>query len=484
MKRLINILFVSISTLSLYAQDVVLPVPPVNQIDMKNWCWAASISAIAQYYQKPAATLYDVLERARLLNPVKFGDVDCHSDNCPLCHQTNVLIGDPGSISDVLTNYGINNNAGGVPLGLKNNLAFEGVKSQINLGKPILATWYFPNSGGGHAVVITGYNYNNNTLWYMDPASGVEEIKDYSWFLNNVNSEWYGSAYLLTDPPYIPCTQRPSITGSTMVCSTSNYTFTVNNFCPGSTISWSVLSGSLQLISSAGNTAVFRGLTGASGPGTIQAAVTSPSGTVSNVPFAVWVGTPSIINVSGPRYTQVGASTSYCATLTDAGAKVTSYNWSLMPGTFNNYFNPGGLNCYITWYKAGEYMLQVNAQNSECGTGATYYYPVTVGLGGYLSLSPNPASNNVQASVIKARDISTTQDSASITASKLVTSANQDLVSTYTVRIYNGFGTLIYSIKKSGNEFTIPVNNLKDGTYIVEANDGNESYKQQLIVKH
>ena len=225
-------------------------------------------------------------------------------------------------------------------------------------------------------------------------------------------------------------------------------------------------------------------MTGASGPGTIQAAVTPPSGPVLNATYTVWVGTPSISNVTGPRYTQVGASTSYCATITDARANVTSYNWSLMPGIFNNYFNPGGLNCYVTWYRAGEYVLQVNASNSECGTGTTYYYPVTVGLGGYLSLSPNPASGSVQASVIKARDISTAPDSISTTAAKLVPSINQDLVSTYTVRIYNGFGILIYSTKKSGNEFTIPVNSLKDGTYIVEANDGKESYKQQLIVKH
>jgi len=128
-------------------------------------------------------------------------------------------------------------------------------------------------------------------------------------------------------------------------------------------------------------------------------------------------------------------------------------------------------------------MQQVTAQNN-CPETGYYYYGLTISNRGYLSLSPNPASGNVQASVIKARDISTTQDSTSVTTSKLVVSAYQDLVSTYTVRIYNSFGTLLYSTKKSGNEFTIPVNNLKDGTYIIEANNGKESYKQQLIIKH
>ena len=54
----------------------------------------------------------------------------------------------------------------------------------------------------------------------------------------------------------------------------------------------------------------------------------------------------------------------------------------------------------------------------------------------------------------------------------------------YTIKIYNSLGTLFYSTKKSGDTFTIPVNNLQNGTYIIEANDGKQSYTQQLIVKH
>lgn len=84
---------------------------------------------------------------------------------------------------------------------------------------------------------------------------------------------------------------------------------------------------------------------------------------------------------------------------------------------------------------------------------------------------------------MKTQNILSTSDTTSIT-SKLVTISSQDLVTNYTIKIYNSFGTLVYSSKKSGDTFTIPVNNLNDGAYIMEANDGKESYKQQLVVKH
>jgi len=161
-----------------------------------------------------------------------------------------------------------------------------------------------------------------------------------------------------------------------------------------------------------------------------------------------------------------------------------SYNWNLTPGIFNNYFNPGGLNCYTTWYRAGEYVLTLNAQNTCPGTSATYYYPITVSVGNYLSVIPNPASDNVQVTVVKTPNISSTLDSTSSFSTKNIMSSYQDLVKTYTIKIYNNFGTLFYSAKKAGDEFTIPVNNLKDGIYIIEANDGKESYKKQLVVRH
>jgi hypothetical protein len=198
--------------------------------------------------------------------------------------------------------------------------------------------------------------------------------------------------------------------------------------------------------------------------------------------YSVWTGTPVISNISGPSSSVVGANTTYYATISDVHENVTSFNWTLMPAVYNNYFNPGYDHCYITWHTAGNYVLVANATNT-CGTSSSYYYPIYVGSRSYLSVSPNPATDNVQVSIIKPQNTLSASDTTSITP-KPVTTSGQDLETTYTIKIYNSFGTIFYSAKKSGDTFTIPVNNLQNGTYIIEANDGKQSCTQQLIVKH
>jgi hypothetical protein len=266
-----------------------------------------------------------------------------------------------------------------------------------------------------------------------------------------------------------------------MVCA-SNSVFTVNNFYNGSTINWSVSSGMLQLISSSGNSAVFRGLPNASGPGIIQATVTTPFGVVLTSTYQVWVGVPGIIGITGLSSNLVGGSSTYTAHLTDVRANANSYNWSLMPGVYNNYYAPNGNTCDIAWYTAGYYALAVNAQNA-CGTGNTCYFPISISSRGYLVLSPNPAMDNVQVSVTKALNTSSISDNTSIIP-ELKTFNDQDISTTYTIKIYNTFGKVFYSGVKTGDSFTIPVTNLQDGTYIVEVSDGKNSYSRQLVVKH
>jgi hypothetical protein len=222
-------------------------------------------------------------------------------------------------------------------------------------------------------------------------------------------------------------------------------------------------------------------LANASGLGIIQATVTPPNGSVSNATYQVWVGTPAISNISGPNYSIVGSSCTYTATLADARANATSYNWSIIPNLNNNFYPRSAL-CSITWYTAGSYALSVNATNS-CGTSSSYYYPVNVGSKSYLSVSPNPATDNIQVSIIKSQNIVSASDTTSITP-KLNAISGQDLVTTYTIKIYNSTGTIFYSTKKTGDTFTIPLNTLHDGTYVIEANDGKQSYTQQLVLKH
>jgi V8-like Glu-specific endopeptidase len=271
------------------------------------------------------------------------------------------------------------------------------------------------------------------------------------------------------------------VSGATLICTTSGVTYTATPPPNDYTLTWSS-SNNLSLLSSSGNSAVFIANTNSANKGWVQAIYTSNIKTFSTLHYTVWVGSPAISNVSGPSGGLVGGSSAYHATLTDVRANVTSFNWTLMPSVYNNYFNPNGDYCYIIWYTAGYYALMVNATNT-CGASSPYYYPISVGSKSYLSVSPNPATDNVQVSIIKPQNTLSASDTTSITPN-LITTSGQDLETTYTIKIYNSLGTLFYSTKKSGDTFTIPVNNLQNGTYIIEANDGKQSYTQQLIVKH
>jgi len=85
-------------------------------------------------------------------------------------------------------------------------------------------------------------------------------------------------------------------------------------------------------------------------------------------------------------------------------------------------------------------------------------------------LSPNPATDNVQVTVINP-----------ITSS---IKAENNVLDIYKLEIYDLNGSLYYSDIKSGTSFTFPVLNLRNGDYIVKISDGKKISTIPLIVKH
>jgi hypothetical protein len=274
-----------------------------------------------------------------------------------------------------------------------------------------------------------------------------------------------------------------SISGPSVLCSTGTYE--VKGLPDGYSIDWNTHSGNLQFQSNSGNTAIFKNVLSYQ-LGYIQPTINQyPGHCPLTLPsLQIWTGPPSIIGITGPRSNGVGGSSTYTAYITDVHANVTSYNWTLIPGVYNNYFAPNGNRCDIAWYSAGTYVLSVNAQNTCPSPSNTYYFPIDIYGRSYLSVNPNPASSNVKVSVMKSQNIVAASDSALVATSDLVKSSNQDIEATYNVKIYNSLGALMYSTKKTGVQFTIPVDNLKNGTYIMEANDGKESFKQLFVIRH
>lgn len=127
----------------------------------------------------------------------------------------------------------------------------------------------------------------------------------------------------------------------------------------------------------------------------------------------------------------------------------------------------------------------VRVSVTNCG-GSSPYTGITVypgsGCGGYFSISPNPASDEITITINNNITLSAINDT-------IITNLNISNIDTYEdmeymVKIFNNQGIIITQFTRSGKNFKIPINNLRDGFYIVELNNGNNYYREQLIVKH
>lgn len=99
--------------------------------------------------------------------------------------------------------------------------------------------------------------------------------------------------------------------------------------------------------------------------------------------------------------------------------------------------------------------------------GTTYIF--ISGYGCCYSVSPNPASTEVTITVTG-------------TGSGRGNPAVGNAV--YDVTVYDIYGIIQSRKKYSGDRFTIPVYNLKDGNYIIKIDSGKFISVKQLIIKH
>lgn len=111
----------------------------------------------------------------------------------------------------------------------------------------------------------------------------------------------------------------------------------------------------------------------------------------------------------------------------------------------------------------------IGTVSNECGSFSNTL-PVMITCG-YLAVSPNPASSEIDVSVL-----STNEDKS---VSQPVTSEKP-----YVVNIYNTYGTKVLTTQKNSGSFKLSVSNLVNGTYFLEVSDGKNTYKNQLTIKH
>ena len=268
------------------------------------------------------------------------------------------------------------------------------------------------------------------------------------------------------------------ITGNTLVCQSPNRTFTYNSRPSGTTIYWTK-SSNLEYVSgqNTDNFTVRATGTGA-GPGWVEASLNSAC---EGLRYPVWVGTP-LVSITDQQTYEGCPDVPYwfkAQTVDPSHTDPFTYDWAIYPD--NGYISnaDGGLYAgyaYITFYEeysVAGYDVKARASNA-CGTGAYGETNIYIHSCFDYMLSPNPASESVTVTIQKSYSDNCFSDR----------SVSDDAGEIYSVRIFDIYGSLIYASEASGDIFTIPVNNLKDGSYIVRITKDNKTINKQLVVQH
>lgn len=289
-----------------------------------------------------------------------------------------------------------------------------------------------------------------------------------------------------------------SISGPNLVCSCGT-TFSIGNLSAGYTANWTTTGA---MTPASGQGASFTVYSNGSGTGNISVTISSPS--PDKCPAVVdsrtvWAGPPaSISSISldptepggAPLYVYLNYTYLYALPNPYDYDGATSYNWTCDPlSQVINY----GRRCYITFYSPAWYTISFTASNS-CGS-VQRYTGVCASYGDYYyySLSPNPASDNVTVTIKDKKSKAAPQTNfngvlpdgtVQTMQASPVPEVKSDAPVTYTISIVNTFGTVFYAAKKTGDSFTIPVGNLKNGTYTIGISDGKTVSGQQLTIKH
>ncbi len=252
----------------------------------------------------------------------------------------------------------------------------------------------------------------------------------------------------------------PVISGPTVVCS-SGATFTLNNVPAGCTVYWNS-SSNIALPTDRSTNPILATANGNSS-GWVQVTIISPlCGSVTVPQYPVKVGLPILESVSGPTTGEYNQEYNFYAL---PYLPNTGWNWTVTPDIYSPIISPNQNSARIYFYDPSYYEVSAQALN-ECGWSDNVVSTI-INIEGepcHCSLSPNPASGEVTVKV------------------NCTTSAQENLL--YTISIFSSNGIQQSSVKKSGTTFTIPVSNLKDGSYIVRINNGKKVHRLPLIIKH
>lgn len=259
----------------------------------------------------------------------------------------------------------------------------------------------------------------------------------------------------------------PEINGTfTALCENSERTFTSNMSIPGSTYAWTKDNNLLDYVSGAGTTSYRVEATSNSGDAWIQFQMTTPSGEVATRNSWVWVNKPVLNSISGSSYGYTDNTYYYNAVPSYEQRSLSTYTILLEPlnSNYMDAYNTGW--AYITFNEPDYYTLVMKADNA-CGSSGWKNKNIVIDEMYDFLISPNPAS-----------------ETANIKMVKISSAKTESELPDFDISIYDINGILYRTEKRSGFDFTIPVDNLKEGSYIVNIRYGKISSNLTLLIKH
>ena len=243
-------------------------------------------------------------------------------------------------------------------------------------------------ASGDHTAITTEQQGIFISKWNEWPL--MKHAWNYSPFGSN-NLKYYQKA-----------SPSPSISGPSSVCDQATYT--VENLPQGATVQWSVSNNNVTLTSGQGtHTATFTKFR--NGMEIINAEILFNNIRIALLTKETYFGAPSISNIIGEQRVPTGQYASYRAVISNNAPIPSSYQWILNPLNGNSLYGNGTESIDIAFYNPGSYQLVCRATN-ECGVGDYYTMGIGVYDNLYLTLSPNPATDEVTLQLMETDEVS------------------------------------------------------------------------------
>jgi hypothetical protein len=322
---------------------------------------------------------------------------------------------------------------------------------------------------------VSGYKvYKNSVLLNTTTSTSMQIcglLPGYSYVMTVRAFNSYGDGVL--SDPYNQYTHSSAISGNRLICTSQNYS--VNEIPSGATITWSTSSSNISVVSGTehSNPGSFQKVS--NGNGTITATISSSCENYS-LSFQVHSGpySSSDYPISGPSS---ASCNSYVYYNIPSLSGVTSINWTWPSGWT---YVSGQNSAYLALRTGTSGGMVSVGVNNTCGQSGSYATKYTTVSGCYsLTIFPNPGSNEVTVTIQEYQT-----DMADSTA-VLLSSANlSNNPVVYNFIISDNMGVVYSTFSKKSKSFTLSVQNLKNGNYILIGTDGVTKFSTPLVVMH